>query len=84
VVGNTPIEKGDGSKLVFYIGSEGWLAKLSRQAPVGSGSSRLPFAAGVAACIAVANLFRYTFRESLGEVNYDDGFILSLVILAPN
>src|SRR5260370_12409044 len=47
----------------FFIGSDGWRAKLSSRSPVGSGGSLNPFGAGAAACFAAANLFRTVFAD---------------------
>ncbi|MER8573052.1 E2 ligase fold family C protein [Mesorhizobium sp. M1409] len=49
----------------FFMGSQGWAAKLSRTDPVGSGSSLLPFGAGAASCFAAANVFRTIFASQL-------------------
>lgn len=64
VVGDTAwpaVEQGP----VLYVGSTGWTARLSQTAPVGSGESSLPFAAGAAACLAAANVFRACFGAAL-------------------
>jgi E2/UBC family protein C/ThiF family protein len=41
----------------YFAGSNGWDAFLSSREPVPTGSSQNPFGAGVAACLAAANLF---------------------------
>lgn len=64
---------------VFYIGSNGWIAKFSTKDAVGSGDSSNPFGAGVAACIGVANVFRYVFRDFINDVQFDDEFSFSVV-----
>lgn len=56
---------------VFYLGSDGWIAKLFTSGPVGSGRSSIPFGAGAAACIGAANLFRSVFSRELGEGRSD-------------
>lgn len=38
----------------FYLGSDGWIALLSKEQPVGSGTSGNPFGAAAAACFGVA------------------------------
>lgn len=45
----------------FYAGSQGWDALVSRTHPQAIGASRNPFGAGVAACLAAANVFRRVF-----------------------
>jgi hypothetical protein len=42
----------------YFAGSNGWDALLSLREPVATGSSRNPFGAGVAACLAAANIFK--------------------------
>lgn len=49
------------SQTLLYLGSDGWVAHLSRSQPVGSGASHNPLGAGVAACLAAANVFRGLF-----------------------
>lgn len=67
----------------WYVGSDNWIAKLSKAAPVGSGSSRNPLAAGAAACIAAANVFRAVFVQELGQAALDAEVATSLVDLRP-
>ena len=52
-----------------YIGSSGWTVALSDLAPVGSGSTSLPFAAGAAACFAAAWVFRSIFAAFLPQAH---------------
>lgn len=66
----------------IYIGSDGWVAKVSRTAPVGSGRSTNCFGAGAAACLGAANVFRTVFNEQLGKPPLDDSLEFSL--LDPN
>lgn len=68
---------------VFYLGSEGWIAKLSSKDPVGSGNSGHGFGAGAATCFGAANLLRSVFDGELAS-GRDDEFALSLVDLVPN
>lgn len=63
----------------IYMGSDGWIAKFSRNEPVGSGTSLNPFGAGVAACLAAANLFRSIYTEA----PLDDSITLSVLDLDP-
>lgn len=67
----------------WYVGSDNWIAKLSTAGPVGSGSSRNPLAAGAAACIAAANVFRAVFVEELGQAALDTDVATSLIDLRP-
>ncbi|CDX13980.1 conserved hypothetical protein [Mesorhizobium plurifarium] len=62
----------------FFMGSEGWAAKLSRTGPVGSGSSSLPYGAGAASCFAAANVFRTVFGLQLTGAELDEYIDLSL------
>lgn len=62
----------------FFMGSDGWAAKLSRTGPVGSGSSLLPYGAGAASCFAAANVFRTIFAPQLTGGDLDDDIDLSL------
>ncbi|MCP1838778.1 molybdopterin/thiamine biosynthesis adenylyltransferase [Bradyrhizobium sp. USDA 4524] len=54
-----------GEMTKIFIGSDGWRARLSRGAPIGSGSTPNPFGAGAAACFATANVFRFVFASQL-------------------
>ncbi|TCN17986.1 E2 ligase fold family C protein [Sinorhizobium americanum] len=62
----------------FFIGSDGWAAKLSRTDPVGSGSSLLPYGAGTASCFGAANVFRTIFAAQLTGAELDENIDLSL------
>jgi hypothetical protein len=68
---------------MWYVGSDNWIAKLSTAAPVGSGSSNNPLAAGAAACIAAANVFRAVFVHELGQAALDTEVATSLLDLLP-
>lgn len=84
VVGRTPVQ--GGKKLegqTWYLGSDNWIAGVSRNAPVGSGESANPFGAGAAACIGAANVFRAVFAEEVGEDVIDDELRLSVLDLLP-
>lgn len=63
----------------FFIGSDGWRAKLSSHRPVGSGGSMNPFGAGAASCFAAANVFRTVFAEQLEQGDADDLIDLSML-----
>lgn len=62
----------------IYVGSNGWEAKLSTASPVGNGNSLNPFGAGVAACLASSNVFRYVFQEFIGRLELDDEVALNI------
>ena len=44
-----------------FAGCEGWTARLSTHGPQGCGASNNPFGAGLAACLAAAEVFRTVF-----------------------
>ena len=44
-----------------FAGSKSWSARLSTHDPQGCGASNNPFGAGLAACMAVADVFRHVF-----------------------
>src|SRR6266446_8196192 len=68
---------------VFYIGSDGWIARFSSSGPKGCGSSTHGFGAGMAACIGAANVFRKVFRAELAS-DADKDLAISLIDLVPN
>ncbi len=76
VVGRTPAAPGCP---IFFAGSDGWTALLSRSGPVGSGVSSVPFGAGAAACLAAANVFRIIFGDQLAGGDPDYEIALSLL-----
>ena len=43
----------------IYLGSDGWVARLSSTEPVGSGRTTNPFGAGAAACFGAAELGQF-------------------------
>jgi hypothetical protein len=49
----------------LFVGSEGWIAKVSRNKVLSFGQSENPFGASIAACIACSNLFRHVFEHEL-------------------
>jgi hypothetical protein len=84
VFGNTRVTGSRKAKdYIWYVGSDNWIAKLSTDAPVGSGSSNNPLAAGAAACIAAANVFRAVFVHELGQATLDTEVAISLLDLRP-
>lgn len=75
IVGNTSL---DNQTKRIYIGSDGWIAKISTNNPVGSGSTCNPFGAGAAACFGAANIFRIIFSNNIPGGDLDKNFTLSL------
>lgn len=80
VIGSTEHKDNNGNP-VFYIGSEGWIAKFSQLSPVGSGSEQNPLGAGFAACVGASNVFRYVFRNFIDDAKFDEHFAFSLLTL---
>lgn len=68
---------------VVYMGSEGWVTRISSLGPVGSGDSLNPFGAAAAACFGAANIFRLLFGAHLPEGRVDESFTLSLLDYDP-
>jgi len=75
VAGRTRYEAGT----TIYMGSDRWIARVSSSVPVGCGSGAVPFGAGAAACLAVANVFRTVFGDRLPTGGVDDDATLSLL-----
>lgn len=61
VIGQTAVT----ADTAIYLGSDRWIALLSRDGPQQSGNSAVPFGAGAAACLGVANVFRSLFGDLL-------------------
>ena len=59
IVGSARVRAG-ASRTVF-VGSRGWTAALSTRGAQECGDSNNPFGAGLAACLAAADVFRYVF-----------------------
>ena len=59
VIGSAEVRQG-ASRTVF-VGSRGWSAKLSTRNPQECGTTNNPYGAGLAACLAAADLFRSVF-----------------------
>ncbi len=51
------------SSVAFYLGSNNWVANVSRRNPQRVGPTRNPFGAGVAACLGMAGIFRQVFMD---------------------
>lgn len=63
-----------------YVGSDGWVARVSTLRPVGSGSGGAnPFGAGAAACLGAANVFRALFAAGLPPGGLDRDAAVSLL-----
>ncbi|MBA2335588.1 MAG: E2 ligase fold family C protein [Blastocatellia bacterium] len=62
----------------IYLGSDKWIVRVSNAGPVGSNDSNNPFGAGAAACLGVANIFRWVFRDTLELAELDEELTLSL------
>jgi len=73
VAGMTAVESA-----AVYMGSDRWIARVS-SAPVGFSPSVNPFGAGAAACIAMANVFRWVFGAWLTKPELDADVTLSLL-----
>lgn len=52
---------------LVYIGSDGWEVRIGGIAPWGAGTTHHPFAAGVAACLGAAAVFRQIFGDQLNS-----------------
>lgn len=84
VVGSTKFRSPRGeSPVVFYAGSNNWLARVSTKGPAGSGSSDNPFGSGAAACVAIANIFRSSFGVQLPQAKPDVEVTFSVLQMAP-
>jgi len=81
VVGKTAQKLKKKGGRVIYVGSSNWTVKQSLVKPVGSGATKNPFAAGVAACLGAANLFRIVFAKQLPSAVLDGDVKLSLLTL---
>lgn len=68
----------------IYIGSDGWIVRVSPDAPTGSGTTHNPCGAGAAACFGAANIFRIIFRKYLPHATVDQAFAMSLLDYQPN
>lgn len=75
VAGGTKLE----TDATVYMGSDRWIARVSTVAPVQSGGSPNPFAAGAAACIAMANVFRAVFALWIAKPGLDGDVTFSLL-----
>ena len=72
VIGSPQVTQ-SASRTVF-VGSNGWLAKLSTRVPQECGDTNNPYGAGLAACLAAADIFRSIFltdTELDGDFEFD-------------
>jgi molybdopterin/thiamine biosynthesis adenylyltransferase len=76
VLGRTPVENGAPR---IYMGSDGWVVRLSADRPQGCKDSGNPFAAGACACFGLANAFRSIFAQELDGAELDGDVALSLI-----
>ncbi len=74
VIGSSRIRRSTPHRI--FVGSNGWEALISTSRAQACGDSDNPFGAGVAACLAAANLFRYIF---LPEAHLDENSKYSIL-----
>jgi molybdopterin/thiamine biosynthesis adenylyltransferase len=67
----------------IYVGSDGWIVRVSQAGPVGCGATANPFGAAAAACFGAANVFRSVFNDQLYGANLDRSFQMSLLDFDP-
>lgn len=65
----------------YFVGSNGWDALVGTQGELDVGATSNPLGAGAAACLALANVFRYVFLSSAKTDSPDD---ISLVFSIPH
>ncbi len=65
--------------VTFYIGSDNWNSKFSYRNQQKFNSSNNPFGCGIAACIAVSNVFRFVFKEFIPEMRLDENLDFSTI-----
>lgn len=65
---------------VIFVGSDNWLAKISTKNPIGSQECSNPFGAGIAACLAASNAFRFVFKDHI-QKELDDEAMFDLLNL---
>ena len=73
VIGKTRIRRCAPQRI--FVGASGWSGKISTRCSQACGDSNNPFGAGVAACLAAANLFRHVFLPEVG-LNRDSKFLI--------
>ena len=78
IVIGSPRVRQTASRTVF-VGSNGWIAKLSTRVPQECGDTNNPYGAGLAACFAAADLFRSVF---LTDAELDGDFEFAFPTIA--
>ena len=73
VIGSAGVPQG--ASRTIFIGSNGWSATLSTRKPLACGDTNNPYGAGLAACLAAADLFRSVLLPGM-ELNGDFEFPL--------
>ncbi|MCY4421282.1 MAG: E2 ligase fold family C protein [Gammaproteobacteria bacterium] len=73
VIGKTRIRRSAPQRI--FAGADGWSGTISTIRSQACGDSNNPFGAGVAACLAAANLFRHIFLPEVG-LNRDSKFLI--------
>lgn len=72
-----------GAARIVYIGSDGWVTRVSTSGPRGTGATDNPFGAAAAACFGAANGFRAVFSPQLPNGGLDEDFSVSLLDYDP-
>lgn len=72
-----------GAGVTVYLGSDGWVARVSTDRPVSSGATDNPFGAAAAACFGTANAFRAVFSSQIQNGDLDEDFSVSLLDYDP-
>ncbi len=72
-----------GAGPTIYLGSDGWLARVSNKGPVSSGATDNPLGAAAAACFGAANAFRAVFSSQLQNGDLDEDLTMSLLDYDP-
>lgn len=65
----------------YFAGSNGWDALVGTEGQLAVGATSNPLGAGAAACLALANVFRYVFLSGIETESQDD---MSLVFSIPH
>jgi ThiF family len=78
VIGRSSLTELVAGAVRYYIGCNNWEVLFSDQQAVGCISNDQPFAAGIAACIGAANVFRKVFEAWLPNVSIDSDVRLPL------
>lgn len=65
--------------VTLYFGSDNWNVKFSQSNPQKFNSSNNPIGCGIAACIAISNVFRFVFKDFLPEKRLDENLVFSTI-----